>query len=150
MPPAPEASVDPGAILGPRVVIDTNVIVSAALFSQSVPRKVIEAVRLRGTIILSVELRAELLETLRRPKFDRYVPLSERLALLDLLASPADDLLISTASGLCRDPKDDMVLATAAAGGADFIVSGDADLLDMLSFQGIPPLSPCAFLARLG
>ena len=49
----------------------------------------------------------------------------------------------------CRDPKDDKFLEAALAVRADCIVSGDADLLDMTSFEEIPILRPAEFLARL-
>jgi putative PIN family toxin of toxin-antitoxin system len=49
-------------------------------------------------------------------------------------------------NGFCRDPKDDMVLECAFLAGAEFIVSGDKDLLTMGSFRGIRILTPRAFL----
>jgi len=49
----------------------------------------------------------------------------------------------------CRDPDDDWVLATAVAGEAEVIVTGDGDLLDLRSYRGIAILSPRAFLERL-
>jgi putative PIN family toxin of toxin-antitoxin system len=49
----------------------------------------------------------------------------------------------------CRDPKDDKFLEAALAGGADCIVSGDADLLVLTQFKNIPVLRPAEFLARL-
>ena len=48
----------------------------------------------------------------------------------------------------CRDPKDNKFLEAALAGEADCIVSGDADLLDMGSFEEIPILRPAEFLAQ--
>jgi putative PIN family toxin of toxin-antitoxin system len=52
------------------------------------------------------------------------------------------------ANAVCRDPDDDWVLATAVAGDADAIVSGDADLLNLSSYSGIEILSPRQFLTR--
>jgi predicted nucleic acid-binding protein len=46
----------------------------------------------------------------------------------------------------CRDPDDDEVLATAVCAGADIILTGDADLLVLKSFQGIDILSPRQFV----
>ena len=50
---------------------------------------------------------------------------------------------------ICRDPDDDWVLATAVAGEADVIVSGDKDLLILKRFQGIPIVTPRGFLELL-
>lgn len=49
----------------------------------------------------------------------------------------------------CRDPDDDWVLATAVAGEAEVIVTGDADLLDLRTYRGIAILSPRGFLEHL-
>ncbi|WP_395643608.1 putative toxin-antitoxin system toxin component, PIN family [Rudaea sp.] len=51
---------------------------------------------------------------------------------------------------VCRDPKDDVVLATALAGKVDAIVSGDKDLLVLEHFQTIPILTVRNALAKLG
>jgi uncharacterized protein len=49
----------------------------------------------------------------------------------------------------CRDPDDDAVLALAIAARADLIVSGDRDLLDLKSFQGIAIVTPTEALRRI-
>jgi putative PIN family toxin of toxin-antitoxin system len=59
------------------------------------------------------------------------------------LVTPAYSVVV------CRDPADDKFLEAAQAGEAMCIVSGDADLLDLSSFKGIPILRPSEFLARL-
>jgi predicted nucleic acid-binding protein len=46
----------------------------------------------------------------------------------------------------CRDPDDDKVLEVALMGGADCIVTGDQDLLELASFRGLPILTPANFL----
>jgi predicted nucleic acid-binding protein len=52
-------------------------------------------------------------------------------------------------SPVCRDADDDMVLATAVAGQAEVIVSGDADLLTLGAYEGIRILSPRQFVEML-
>lgn len=52
-------------------------------------------------------------------------------------------------SPVCRDPDDDAVLALAIAAKADFIVSGDNDLLALGAFNGIPVLTPAQALQRI-
>lgn len=50
---------------------------------------------------------------------------------------------------VCRDPKDDIFLDIAVAGGADVIVSGDADLLSLHPFRTIPIISGAEFLRSI-
>ncbi len=52
--------------------------------------------------------------------------------------------------GICRDPKDDMVLECAIGAGADVIVTGDKDLLTLGKYENIRVLTPRAFLEEFG
>jgi putative PIN family toxin of toxin-antitoxin system len=52
--------------------------------------------------------------------------------------------------GICRDPKDDMVIECAVLSGAKFIVSGDKDLIAVKDYEGIQVLTPRQFLQLLG
>jgi predicted nucleic acid-binding protein len=65
--------------------------------------------------------------------------------LRDVLDS-AELVSISERIAACRDPKDDKFLEVAVSGRADLIVSGDADLLAINPFRGIPIVTPAAFL----
>lgn len=131
-----------------RVVLDTNVIVSAALLPRSVSRQAVDLARTAGRIILSPPVIAELDEVLRRDRFDRYVTEEERLILLAGLIREATLIEPTEAIAACRDPKDDKYLELAVAGEATCIVTGDRDLLILDPFRGIPILGPRAFLDR--
>jgi predicted nucleic acid-binding protein len=50
---------------------------------------------------------------------------------------------------VCRDPRDNKFLELAVGGGASFVISGDADLLALSPFRGIPILTPADFLAAV-
>ena len=69
-----------------------------------------------------------------------------RRAVLDTNVIVSETRLVSPA---LRDPKDNPILACAVEGGADYIVTGDRDLLVLERFQGIPIVSPAAFAALL-
>ena len=130
-----------------RAVVDTNVLISAALRSSGSPRRVVETIRdNNASLLFSDDTFVELQTRIRRPKVDRYV--SENLRdeyLLQLLV--ASEWVSITGSRLgCRDPDDDRILETALMGEADCLVTGDRDLLDMSGFRGIPILTPSAFL----
>ena len=71
----------------------------------------------------------ELHDVVSRPKFDRYVTPSERERFLGLLLRDAHLVEITESIRTCRDPKDDQVLELAVCGPADWIITGDADLL---------------------
>ncbi|MEX0717753.1 MAG: putative toxin-antitoxin system toxin component, PIN family [Planctomycetaceae bacterium] len=129
-----------------RVVIDTGVVVSAALLPRSVPRRAVDRAVARGRVLLSADTMAEIAEVLRRPKFDKYVSEEVRLEFLAALIGEAEIVEVAAAVEECRDPKDDKLLELAVSGVATHVVSGDADLLVLHPFRGIPILVPQDFL----
>lgn len=132
-----------------RIVIDTNVVVSAALLSDSVPRQCFDLAIARGTILISSASVAELNEVLGRPKFKHYITEPERLEFLAALILPAEQVDISEKISACRDPDDDKYLELAVNGQASHIITGDKDLLIHHPFRGIAILTPQAFLDSL-
>ena len=134
-----------------RLVLDTNTVVSGLLWDKT-PSQLINA-GLEGRIELftSQTLLLELEDVLPRQKLARRVAASglsvaqlvARYALLAQSVSPAGIERVSA------DPDDDHVLACAIAAKADLIVSGDPDLLDLKSYQGIPIVNPAEAVKRL-
>jgi len=135
-----------------RAVLDTNVVLSGLLW-HGTPHALLERVR-EGTLtfISSPALLAELAEVIARPQFDailarsntsRERSLAELRELAEVIAPPP------LAQPVCRDPDDDAVLALGVAAKADFIVSGDRDLLSLKSFQNIPIVTPAEALRRV-
>lgn len=127
-----------------RVVIDPNVLVSAALTSGP-PRRVVDLVRVGAVQMISCpQLHAELEGVLAR---DRFLPWRTREQLdryaadLRTIAYQVPDPLDVPA--VTRDPNDDYLVALTAAVGADVLCSGDADLTQL---TGVPVLSPQALL----
>ena len=134
-----------------RVVLDSPVLISAALQPRGLPRAAVEAVReARGVLLFSDETLEELRTWLMRPKFDRYVSRAGRLVFIARIEAVSEAVAITGARLGCRDPDDDKLLETALLGGADALVTGDGDLLDMASGQPVPILTPRAFLDALG
>ena len=135
-----------------RVVIDTNVLVSALILPYSLTGEILIQLRAATfTPVYSMPMVTELAEVLTRPKLARKygVTADDALALVDLLAIRGELVVPISSIHVCRDPKDDMFLAAAVAGAANAIVSGDADLLALASFQEIAIITPRAFLATL-
>jgi putative PIN family toxin of toxin-antitoxin system len=128
-----------------RVVIDTNVLVSAALKNTSIPALAVHVVERRGVLLKSFATERQLLGVLARPYFVDLIALTTRDWLKNLLAA-AELVPIVTRIAACRDPTDDKFLELAVNGQADVIVSGDADLLVLSPFRKIPIIAPAAFL----
>jgi putative PIN family toxin of toxin-antitoxin system len=124
------------------IVLDTNVLF-AALISRGLCREVFQRVVRQGQLASSSGLLDELEEVVEckleaTPDVKRF--------LRDLrhhahLVKPA-----TLPGPICRDPDDDLVLATAMAAQARFLVTGDDDLLVLRTHEGIPILSPRQFL----
>ncbi len=131
-----------------RLVFDTNVIVSAALLASSVPRQAFHKVLDEGTILISVPTLLELAEVLSRKKLDRYLLEEERMRFLIALLKEAELVEITEEITDCRDAKDNKFLELAVSGRADFIISGDNDLLVLNPSRGISILKPKEFLSR--
>lgn len=125
-----------------RVLLDTNVLVSAILFG-GLPRRLLD-LALRGDLdlVTSVALFDELEDVLRdRFAFERAAARATRAE----LEAVADLAAPTTVPAVSRDPDDDVVLATAVVGAADVVVTGDRDLLVLGSHAGIPVWTPRQF-----
>jgi putative PIN family toxin of toxin-antitoxin system len=133
-----------------RIVLDSNVLISALLNPDGVPRRLLDLLAERSAnLIFSAPTFSELAERLAKSKFDRYRSDEQLLAYLDGLAElgewvePREEIIA------CRDPDDDKFLATAISGEADVLVSGDADLLVLDPFRGLPIVAPVRCLDAL-
>ena len=133
----------------PRVVIDTNVWVSA-IFWGGKPREVIEIwIGDKISLIVSTDLRRELYRTVAKKAkalkiFPEYA--ADWLEVVDkkaVLVRPKEKVEV------CRDSKDNMLLEAAVAGDANYLVTGDDDLLALKDFRGAKIVSPAKFLTLL-
>jgi putative PIN family toxin of toxin-antitoxin system len=131
-----------------RAVLDTNVVVSAALLPHSGPRQAFDRVLEHGTILISSATVAELNDVLRRPRFDKYLQEEERMEFLATLVREAELVDVTAVVTDCRDPKDNKFLELAVSGKATHVISGDDDLLVLHPFRGIPILTPHDFVAQ--
>ncbi len=128
-----------------RVVVDTNVIVSGVV-AEGVCRDIVKRYLPACDLITSPALLAELAETMR----DKFGLNPEDLPLLKIYADTATIVKPNPLPHpVCRDRDDDELLATALAGEAEVILSGEKDLLTLKEFQGIKILSPRQFIEWL-
>ena len=128
-----------------RVVVDTNVFISAVLKGRSPPSDTVHLAAERDLLLKSATTEQELLITLARPRLAPLIPQRFLAWLQDVLAA-AELVPITERIVACRDPKDDKFLELAVNGHADIVVSGDADLLALNPFRGIPIVTPATFV----
>jgi putative PIN family toxin of toxin-antitoxin system len=132
----------------PRLVVDTNVLVSRLLFRQSVAAEALRLAMSRSQLIVSSETLLELEDVLSRPKFDLYLTPADRMQFFHRLRHATVYIDKVAEVSACRDPKDDKFLALALAGHASLILSGDQDLLVLHPFRGINILTPRHYLEQ--
>ena len=127
----------------PTAVIDTNIFVSATIVTHGKPAQLINILgEDQVTLITSSVLSQELLDTLTHPVFvKKYHPNQEQIGrIFRFIKSGQQVKNLQLTSILIRDPKDIMVLATALTGKADYLVTGDKDLLEVKSHPKIGKL----------
>ena len=129
------------------VVIDANVLVSAAIINNSVSFLAVRKAFLSDLVIRSSSTTLEFSNTLKREKFDKYFRNEyERDFFIHLFTSQSKIIEVSHRVTLCRDPDDNKYLELALSGKADRIITGDPDLLVLNPFENIPIITPKEFL----
>jgi putative PIN family toxin of toxin-antitoxin system len=130
-----------------RWVVDTNVLVSAMLFEDSIPGRAVLHLLARGQVLISEASLQEVREVLNREKFKKYVSFEDRELFLTRFIDAAEMFEPTVAVRACRDPRDDKYLELAVGGKASGIITGDEDLLILHPFQTIPILTPADYLS---
>ncbi len=128
------------------VVCDTNLLVSATIFPNSVPAKAYEKAISAFDLAVSNETLFELSEVLMRSKFDKYLSLTARQQFLKAYQERSFTILVTHSVSDCRDPKDNKFLDLALSCSATYIISGDPDLLVLHPYREINVVTPADFL----
>ena len=129
------------------IVIDTNVFISGLLNTNGTPRKVINLVSHQFKILQSEVTYQELETRLGKKKFDKYLGKKDRLDFLLALRQKSLFIDIVHKTMICSDLDDNKFLELAVSGMAQYIITGDNDLLILNTYQGIPIITPAEFLA---
>ena len=129
-----------------RVVLDTNVLF-AAFVTHGVCAGVYEECLLQADIVVSDFILRELAERLvTKGKFTE----ADAQEAVQAVRKDAHSVLpVALAHRICRDADDDWVLATALAGKAEAIVTGDKDLLVLRTYEGVAIVTPRGVLALM-
>ena len=131
-----------------QFVIDTNVLVSSILIKKSSSDAALKKARSLGSLLFSEATFQELQITLSRSKFDRYVSLLVRSEFILRLKLELELVEIIKKVELCRDEKDNKFLEVAINGKADYLITGDNDLLVLRPFQDIKIMTVNEFLGE--
>ena len=137
----------------PRAVLDTNVLISGLVAEGGAPRQILDA-WLDGqyTLVTSLYLVEELIHVLSYPRIAKRLHLGEE-ELAAMMAALLSKAKVTPGHlhlpGVTRDPKDDAVVVCAKEGEADYIVSGDPDLLALGAYEGVEVVTPRRFAELL-
>jgi uncharacterized protein len=129
-----------------RVVLDTNVLISALLFKGELSRIVRLWQNNRIVPFISKETFDELRTVLEYPKFS--LSRAEIKSLIEFEILPFSEVVNVNkhVRGACRDPEDDKFISCAISGSADCIVTGDKDLSDLKKYQSIKIMHASDFI----
>ncbi len=130
-----------------RVVIDTNVFISALLNPLGTPKKVINIAVSQFTILQSEATYQELATRISKKKFDKYLEKDDRLDFLSSLKNRSLFVDIWHETRVCSDLDDNKFLELAVSGMAQYMITGDNALLILNTYQGIPIITPAEFVA---
>lgn len=133
-------------------VLDTNVVISATLIRGGNEDRILGAWR-RGAfdLVLSPAILEEMARAFayERIRQARWLTEEETLALLQALAQEAVLVTGRARVKASRDPDDDKFLSAALDAEAEYVVTGDKDLLDVRNYRGVRVVTPAAFLKIL-
>ena len=129
-----------------KFVVDTNVLISQLLWPQSSPGKAFYKALSLGSLLMSKDVLNELVDVLFCKKFDPYISFEERKQFIQFLSLNVEDIQTTIPLKVCRDPKDDKFLSLAVLGQANFILTGDKDLLELDVFHGVRIIESSVFL----
>ena len=123
-----------------RIVLDTNILVSALITKGTPPDQLYQAwLRNEFELITSVAQIDEVTDVLARPRLRKYVDPDEAAQMVAAIHQRATVLSDVPVARRSPDPKDDPILAAAVVGDAELVVSGDrSDMLALGEVEGIP------------
>jgi uncharacterized protein len=129
-----------------RFVFDTNVLFSSILSTSAVSKRAFDKAFERGIILFSQYTFEEVENVFYRPKLQKYIDTELRDEFYALTLKKIHFMEVEKRIVICRDPKDDKFLDIAVQGNADFIITGDDDLLVLNPFRNIQIIQPSELL----
>ena len=113
-----------------KIIVDSNIWISFLIGKNLLGlQNYIDSQKIK--IITCNEQLTELSEVFKKPKLKRYFTKDQISEFFELLDESSDCILISTKSNICRDSKDNYLVSLALDSYANFLITGDKDLLDL-------------------
>ncbi len=131
-----------------RIIIDTNLWIKFLItkdFFQIEQSLINEEI----TLLFSDELLTEFIEVTSRPKFKKYFTKIDVDNILSTMHHYAEFINVTTSIDLCRDPKDNFLLALSIDGKANYLVSGDLDLISIKKIKKTKIISISNFIKEV-
>ncbi len=135
-----------------RVVVDTNVLLSAALAPHGIPAELVDWLLAEKRLVFSQTTFAELESRIWKPKFDRYFPIERRKRLLREFNAAAQWVDVPPAIAIqnfSHDVSDDAFIHVAISANINRLISGDDDLLCLHPLGSLQILSPRSALTEI-
>jgi putative PIN family toxin of toxin-antitoxin system len=130
-----------------RIIIDTNLWISFLITKNFTKLDEILFSK-ECVLIFSQELLEEFLAVAKRPKFRRFFSPSDLEEILESIQEYAEFIDVTSSIEVCKDPKDNFLLSLSIDGNADFLLTGDNDLLILTKFHKTAIVTISEFLGE--
>ncbi|HZV69055.1 MAG TPA: putative toxin-antitoxin system toxin component, PIN family [Saprospiraceae bacterium] len=131
-----------------RIILDTNIWISF-LISNRQNNFDLLLKQSKAEILFSTELLNEIKDTIEKPKLKKYFSSNSMEEMLNAFEVYIVLVSVSTTVSICRDPKDNFLLSLALDGKADYLLTGDKDLLSMKTYKKTKIISITSFVNNL-
>jgi putative PIN family toxin of toxin-antitoxin system len=128
------------------IVLNTNVLISAVLSPNGTARKAFDEAIANYRMIQSGVTYEELVSRLQKKKFDKYVSVEDRIDFLAMIRRYSEFISVKAEITLCSDPDDNKFLDLAIAEKAEYLITGDQDLLVIGNLDSTKIVRPAEFL----
>jgi uncharacterized protein len=130
-----------------KIIVDTNLWISFLIKKNF--KKLDDLIRKEKIkIIFSVELIEEFLSVADRPKFRKYFSKIDIERLIELFDYYGEIIRVDSEITICRDKKDNFLLSLCKDSKADYLITGDQDLLELMEFEGSRIIKMTDFLKK--
>jgi len=131
-----------------KVILDTNIWISF-LISKELKKIDLLFEKEKIQFVFSHELIEEFMEVVSRPKFEKYFDKNKIEQILTIIEHLALIVNVKTEVSICRDKKDNFLLALAHESKADYLITGDNDLLVLNPFGNTKILNYSEFIKQI-